>query len=38
MEIVIAVGLGLWFALAGLASTITVFKDFKNKDSEDNKK
>ena len=38
MEIVIAIGLGLWFALAGLASTVAVFRDFKNTDREDDKK
>lgn len=38
MEIIIAIGLGLWFALAGLASTIAVHKDFKNTDSEGKKK
>lgn len=29
MEICIAIGLGLWFMLAGIVSTIAVFKSFK---------
>ena len=29
MEIVIAIGLGAWFALAGIVSTIVVFRDYK---------
>ena len=28
MEIVIAVGLGLWFVLSGVAATIAVFRDY----------
>ena len=31
MEIIIAVGLGIWFALSGLVASIVVFKDYKNK-------
>lgn len=38
MEIWIAIGLGLWFLLAGVASTVLVFKDFKNVESEDKQK
>lgn len=30
MEIAISVGLGLWFVLAGVVSTIAVFKSFKD--------
>lgn len=31
MEIAIAIFLGAWFALAGVAATVAVFKDYKNK-------
>lgn len=31
MEFTIAIGLGVWFALAGLAATIAVFKDYRDK-------
>ena len=31
MEIMIAVGLGLWFVVTGLVSTIAVFKSFNDK-------
>lgn len=34
MEIIIAIGLGAWFALAGLVASIAVFKTFP-KDKED---
>lgn len=34
MEIGIAVFLGLWVMLAGIASTIAVFKSFSNKTKE----
>lgn len=30
MEIAIAIGLGVWFALAGLVATIAVIKNYKN--------
>lgn len=30
MEIAISLGLGLWFVLAGVVSTIAVFRSFKN--------
>lgn len=30
MEVGIAVGLGLWFVVMGIAATIRVFKDFKD--------
>jgi len=30
MEIMIAVGLGLWFIVTGLISTIAVFKSFRD--------
>lgn len=29
MELVVAIGLGLWFVVMGIASTVRVFKDFK---------
>ena len=29
MEFVIAVGLGLWFVVMGIAATVRVYKDFK---------
>lgn len=29
MEIAIAIGLGTWFSLSGLITTIMVFKDYK---------
>lgn len=31
MEIGIAIFIGVWFTVAGLAAAIAVFKDFKNK-------
>ncbi len=31
MEIIIAIGLGAWFVLAGVVATIAVFKDYKDK-------
>lgn len=31
MEIAIAIFLGVWFAFAGVAATVAVFKDYKNK-------
>lgn len=31
MEVIIAVGLGAWFVLSGVAATIAVFKDYKDK-------
>lgn len=37
MEICIAIGLGAWFTLAGLVSTVAVCKSFKN-NGEDGKK
>lgn len=37
MEIIIAVGLGAWFVLAGVVSCIAVFKDFANSDIEEKK-
>lgn len=30
MELVVAIGLGLWFAVISTAATVRVFKDFKN--------
>lgn len=30
MELWVAIGLGLWFAVIGIAATIRVFKDFKD--------
>lgn len=30
MEIGIAVFLGIWFVLAGIAATVAVFHDYKN--------
>lgn len=30
MEIAIAIGLGIWFVLAGTAATIAVFRDYKD--------
>ena len=29
MELTVAIGLGLWFVVMGVAATIRVFKDFK---------
>ncbi len=29
MEIIIAIGLGVWFSLSGLIATIMVCKDYK---------
>ena len=29
MELGVAIGLGLWFVAMGIATTIRVFKDFK---------
>lgn len=29
MELGIAIGLGLWFVIMGVAATVRVFKDFK---------
>lgn len=38
MEYVIAIGLGAWFVLAGIASCILVFKDYAPDKNEDEKK
>lgn len=29
MELGVAIGLGLWFVMMGVAATVRVFKDFK---------
>ncbi len=29
MEFVVAIGLGLWFVVMGVAATIRIYKDFK---------
>lgn len=29
MEFVVAIGLGLWFVVMGVAATVRIFKDFK---------
>lgn len=29
MEIAVAVGLGLWFVVMGVAATIRIYKDYK---------
>lgn len=29
MELVVAIGLGLWFAAISIAATVRIFKDFK---------
>ena len=34
MEILIAIGIGTWFILTGLASTIAVFKSFDSKEEK----
>lgn len=30
MEFVVAIGLGLWFAVISIAATVRIYKDFKN--------
>ena len=30
MELAVAIGLGLWFVVMGVAATVRVFKDFKD--------
>lgn len=32
MESIIAIGLGLWFVITGVVSTVAVFKSFKGKE------
>lgn len=29
MELTVAIGLGLWFVVMGVAATVRIFKDFK---------
>ncbi len=33
MEVIIAIGLGVWFAIVGAVSAIAVFKSFDNKEA-----
>lgn len=37
LEVSIAIGIGLWFVLCGIASYIHISKSFKNSDKEDKK-
>lgn len=30
MELIIAIGIGLWFVVISIAATVRVFKDFKD--------
>lgn len=30
MELAVAIGLGLWFVVMGIAATVRVYKDYKN--------
>ena len=30
MELAVAIGLGLWFVVMGVAATVRAFKDFKD--------
>ena len=32
MEIIIAIGLGVWFMIAGIVSTVAVFKSFNEQE------
>lgn len=34
MEIMIAVGLGMWFTITGIVATIATFRSFKRKEKK----
>ena len=38
MEVIIAIGLGSWFAIAGLLSSLAVSKSFKEKKKNEEQK
>ena len=34
MELAVAIGLGAWFVAMGVAATVRVFKDFKDRETD----